>query len=154
LDDIRPLRKMAANNGRMFTKKITVFETPTAYQANYHSAPGYDWSTLGLWNADNRPRGAEISYYVIPTKTTAATSDSSSRMRSDSESVRIYNDKNEVIRNLRWKADTGFNRQWWGMEERGYRQPGSGRPGGGGGGGGGGRFGGGGGFGGAEPAGL
>ena len=61
--------------------------------------------------------------------------------------VRIYNEKNEVIRNLRWKADTGLNRQWWGMEERGFRQPGSG------GGRGGGRFGGGGG-GGAEPAGL
>jgi hypothetical protein len=35
--------------------------------------------------------------------------------------VRIYNDKNEIVRNLKWKADTGFNRQWWGMEERGFR---------------------------------
>jgi hypothetical protein len=39
--------------------------------------------------------------------------------------VKIYNDKNEVIRNLKWKADTGLNRQWWGMEEKGFRQPGS-----------------------------
>jgi len=148
LDDIRPLRKMAANNGKVFTKKITAFETPVAYQATYRSAPGYDYSNFGLWNADNRPRGAEISFYVVPTKDTTAKKDTSSRMRSDSVFVRIYNDKNEVIRNLRWKADTGLNRQYWGMEERGYRQPGSGRPGGGGGGGGGG------GFGGAEPAGL
>jgi photosystem II stability/assembly factor-like uncharacterized protein len=151
-DDIRPLRKMAANNGKVFSKKLTAFETPVAYQATYRSAPGYDYSTFGLFNAENRPRGAEISYYVIPTDTTAK-KDTSSRMRGDSVSVRIYNDKNEVIRNLRWKADTGLNRQYWGMEERGYRTPGSGRPGGGGGGGGGGRFGGGG-FGGAEPAGL
>ena len=28
----------------------------------------------------------------------------------------------------RWKADTGINRGWWGMEERGYRSPGSPRP--------------------------
>ena len=151
IDDIRPLRKIAANNGKVFSKKLTVFEAPPAYQAIYHSAPGYDWSTLGLWNADNRPRGAGISYYVMLSKDSATLRDSSSRMRTDSVNVRIYNDKNEIIRNLRWKADTGFNRQWWGMEERGYRQPGAGR--GGGGGGGGGRFGG---FGGgsAEPAGL
>jgi hypothetical protein len=44
--------------------------------------------------------------------------------------VRIYNDHNEVIRNLRWKADSELNRQWWGMEERGFRQPGSARTGG------------------------
>ena len=49
-------------------------------------------------------------------------------LRMDSVQVRIYNDKNEVIRNLKWKADTGFNRWWWGMEERGYRSPAAPRP--------------------------
>jgi hypothetical protein len=141
LDDIRPLRKMAANSGKQFTKRITVFEAPTAYQASYNAAPGYEWSTYGLWDAENRRRGAEISYFIGPRK------DTSSR-RMDSLQVRIYNDKNEVIRNLRWRADTGFNRQWWGMEERGFRQPGQG-----GGGRGGGRFAAAGG-GGAEPGGL
>ena len=33
-----------------------------------------------------------------------------------------------MIRNLKWKADTGFNRNYWGMEEKGFRQPGSARP--------------------------
>ena len=148
LDDITPLRKIAANNGKLFTKKLTAFASPIAYQATYRAAPGYEWSTVGLYDADNRRRGAEVSFYIIPVKDTSAVKDTSSRMRTDSVTVRIYNDKNEVIRNLRWKADTGFNRQWWGMEERGFRQPGAAR----GGGGGGGRFGGGGG--GAEPAGL
>lgn len=137
VDDIRPLRKMAANNGKFFTKPLTVFETPTAYQASYNAAPGYEWSTYGLWDADNRRRGAEVSYFITPVKDT-----SSKKM--DSLQVKIYNDKNEVIRNLKWKADTGLNRQWWGMEEKGFRQPGFGR--------GGGRFGGG--SEGAEPGGL
>jgi photosystem II stability/assembly factor-like uncharacterized protein len=150
MDDIRPLRKIAANNGKLFTKKITAFETPVAYQATYRSAQGYDYSTYGLWSAQNRPRGAEVSYYVLPAKDTMQSKDTSTRTRVDSVTVRIYNDKNEIIRNLRWRADSGFNRQWWGMEERGYRQPGAQR----GGGGGGGRFGGGGGGGGTEPAGL
>ena len=144
LDDIRPLRKMAANKGKVFSKNLTVFETPTAYQASYSAAPGYEWSTYGLWDAENRRRGAEISYFVIPTKDTAKLN--AKRMGTDSLQVRIYNDKNEVIRNLRWKADSGLNRQWWGMEEKGFRQPGQARTGGGG------RFGAAGG--GAEPGGL
>jgi len=144
LDDIRPLRKMAANKGKVFSKNLTVFETPTAYQASYSAAPGYEWSTYGLWDAENRRRGAEISYFVIATKDTAKLN--AKRMGTDSLQVRIYNDKNEVIRNLRWKADSGLNRQWWGMEEKGFRQPGQARTGGGG------RFGGAGGS--AEPGGL
>jgi hypothetical protein len=117
MDDIRPLRRLAASSGKPFTKNLTVFEAPVAYQASYRSAPGYEWSTYGLWDAENRRRGAEISYYVVPMKDTSK--------KSDSLRVHIYNDKNELIRNLRWKADSGLNRQWWGMEERGFRQPGS-----------------------------
>jgi photosystem II stability/assembly factor-like uncharacterized protein len=126
VDDIRPLRKMAANKGNSFTKKLTVFEAPVSYQASYHSAPGYDWSTNGLWNAPNRRRGAEISYFVVPGKDTAK---KGSRPPTDSVQVQIFNEKNELIRNLKWKADSGMNRQWWGMEERGFRQPGTARAG-------------------------
>lgn len=122
LDDIRPLRKMAANKGAAFTNKLTAFAAPDAYQANYRAATGYEWSTMGLYDGDNRRRGAAISYYVLPSKDTGAKS------KTDSVSVRIYNDKNELVRNLKWKTDTGFNRQWWGMEERGVRNPGSPKP--------------------------
>ncbi|HEV2354511.1 MAG TPA: hypothetical protein VGR89_09720, partial [Puia sp.] len=48
--------------------------------------------------------------------------------KGDSARVRIYNDKNELIRSLRWNVDSGFNRQYWGMEEKGFRQPGSPKP--------------------------
>ncbi len=121
LDDIRPLRQVAANGGRAIDKKLTAFAAPDAYQVSYKAAPGYEWSTAGLWDADNRQRGAAVTYFVAPTKDTG-------RARMDSVMVRIYNDKNEVVRNLKWKADTGINRRWWGMEERGYRSPGSPRP--------------------------
>lgn len=164
VDDIRPLRKIASNKGRTFTNTVTAFETPTAYQASYRSAPGYDWSTYGLWDAENRRRGAQVSFFINPTtnivsnvnasaNSTNGVSENRTDMRpassvsstsvpnrgaSDSVTVRIFNDKNEVIRNLRWKAEPGLNREWWGMEERGFRQPGAagrGRRGGGGGGG-------------------
>jgi photosystem II stability/assembly factor-like uncharacterized protein len=125
LDDIRPLRKLAATKG-ITTAKLIVFPAPDAYQASYKSAPGYDWSTWGLWDAENRPRGAALSYYVLPTGNPGDTA--TKRPRSDSVWVRIYDAKNENIRTLRWKADTGMNRAYWNMDEKGFRFPGSARP--------------------------
>ena len=122
MDDIRPLRKVAAGNGTL-SKKITVFAAPDAYQAQYRAAPGYEWSTMGLWNAPNRNRGATVSYFIGNSADT-----SSKKSKVDSVSVKFYNDKNENIRNLKWKADSGFNRQYWGMEEKGFRLPGSPKP--------------------------
>ena len=163
LDDIRPLRKAAANNGNDFTNPVTVFHAPDAYQAQYRQATGYDWSTYGLYDADNRRRGAEISFFINrparpasqqrptqlqqqPVTTQPAGRGGGGRggggrggfgggglgqgggRRGDSALVRIYNDKNELIRTLRWTVDSGFNRLYWGMEEKGYRQPGSPKP--------------------------
>jgi len=130
LDDIRPLRKLAANKG-MLNKAFVAFDSRNVVQAQFRNAPGYEWSTWGIWDADNRPANAPISYFI------KASSDTSTKAKKDSVVVKIYNDKNEVIRNLRWAADSGFNRAYWGMEEKGYRTPGGGggrRMGGGGGG--------------------
>jgi len=164
LDDIRPLRKLAATKGNIPSSKLTVFAAPDAYQATYRAATGYEWSTMGLYEGENRRRGAAISFFV-PVAAAAANStpakpqqqvrmqdtarkrvqgedlflrgeggqaprDTAQRAapRIDSVQVRIYNDKNELVRTLKWRADTGFNRQYWGMEERGVRAPGSPRP--------------------------
>ncbi|MBS1919600.1 MAG: hypothetical protein JST17_05070 [Bacteroidetes bacterium] len=152
LDDIRPLRKAAANSGKEFAKNITVFPAPDAYEAQYRAAPGYEWSVYGLWDAPNRPGGAEISFFVnmLPKKNMNHIHGNVNNQdqpieaqgqfrrggvggfgrtgNGDTAFVRIYNDKDELIRTLHWDADSGFNRQYWGMEEKGYRQPGSPKP--------------------------
>jgi hypothetical protein len=144
LDDIRPLRKAAANSGKLFNS-ITVFPAPDAYQAQYRAATGYEWSTYGLWDADNRRRGAAITYFInkpqrpdtvartqpvdnAPVTGPGRFAGQAGGRRGDSVMVRIYNSGNELIRTLRWNADSGFNRQYWGMEEKGFRQPGSPKP--------------------------
>ena len=171
LDDIRPLRRIAAANGKAFSNKLTAFATPDAYEAAYSAAPGYEWSTAGLYEGENRGSGAAISFYITPstakpiTKTTTTkptanklvktdttatgrekvfesrglnpegegrkrdtldnqTTDTTVASKStDSVTVKIYNEQDSLIRTLKWKADTGFNRQWWGLEERGFREP-------------------------------
>ena len=117
LDDIRPLRKLASSKGE-WNKSFAGFPAGQAVQASYRNAPGYEWSTWGIWDAPNKPAGAAISYYIKPTSDTAK--------KKDSVVVKIYNDKNEIVRNLKWPADSGFNRKTWGMEEKGFRTPGGG----------------------------
>jgi len=121
-DDIRPLRKIAATKGAAITNTVTAFPAPVAYQAQYRPATGYEWSVDGLYEAENRKRGAEVSFFINK----PALKDSIKK--TDSARVDIYNDKNELIRSLRWKVDSGFNRDYWGMEEKGFRQPGSPKP--------------------------
>jgi photosystem II stability/assembly factor-like uncharacterized protein len=121
LDDIRPLRKLAAGGGQL-SGPLQVISTPDAIQASYRNAPGYEWSTWGIWDATNRPRGAAVSYFVNRNPKDSA------RKGKDSLQVQIYNDRNELVRKLRWRADDGFNRRYWGMEGKGYRMPGSPKP--------------------------
>jgi len=157
LDDIRPLRKLAANKGMKFANAVTAFASPDAYQAQYRQANGYDWSTYGLYEAENRRRGAAVSFFInkpkpdsaarpqtpAPAAQPAAVSGGQQGggrgggrggfgggggRRGDSVLVRIFNASNELIRSLRWLADSGFNRMYWGMEEKGFRQPGSPKP--------------------------
>ncbi len=160
LDDIRPLRKLAAMKGQLPSSPITVFTAPDAIQAQYKAAPGYEWSTYGLYDAENRRRGAAVSFYINkpkadtaakqPAAPPAATQPVAAAVpqgpggggargggarfggggggRGDSAMVRIFNANNELIRTLRWSIDSGFNRQYWGMEEKGVRQPGSPKP--------------------------
>ncbi len=124
LDDIRPLRKAAANNGNVFSKKLTVFDAPAAYQARFRPAPGYDWSTWGLYEGQNRSRGAAYSFFIVPNDK----ADTSKKAKIDSATVKIYSQKNDLIRTFKIKVDSGFNRNSWGFEMKGIRQPGSPKP--------------------------
>jgi hypothetical protein len=136
IDDIRPLRKVAANNGNEFSKKLIVFKAPDAYQARFRPGMGYDWSVWGLYEGQNRGRGASYSFFAVPDKMRTDSLDknrkdsvaSARKTRSDSASVRIYNANNELIRTLKVKADSGLNRYSWGFEMKGSRQPGSQKP--------------------------
>lgn len=121
LDDIRPLRKLAANKGQLFTQKLTAFEAPIAYQAKTKNAMGIEYSTYGTYEGENRKRGAALSFFVNKTST-----DTGKNKLADSVQVKIYDNNNVQVRSLKIKADTGFNRFYWGMEGKGIRQPGGG----------------------------
>jgi hypothetical protein len=79
-----------------------------------------------LYEGQNRSRGATYTFFVKP----GDSRDTSIKAKSvsDSAMVRIYNGGNELIRTMKIKADTGFNKNYWGFEMKGTRQPGSPKP--------------------------
>jgi photosystem II stability/assembly factor-like uncharacterized protein len=115
LDDIRPLRELATKKG-VLQKNMASFKSKETYQVSYKNTPGYEWSTWGIWDAENKNRGAVVNYYLANPKP------------KDSVTVKIYNAQNENIRSLKWSIDSGFNRKYWGMEEKGIRFPGTPKP--------------------------
>jgi hypothetical protein len=141
LDDIRPLRKVASESGKLPGRKITLYEPPVAYQFSQRNISGYDYSSWGLYEGQNRKRGAAYSFFARPA---TAKSDSTATARStakktsdpgkekkasaDSALIYIYNANNELIRTKKIKVDSGFNRHYWNFEMKGRRRPGSAKP--------------------------
>ena len=104
LDDIRPLRKLAHDKGA----PSSFFVTAPNYSINasYKNSP-YEWSTWGMYDGENRPTGYPITVYLV---------DSSKKVK-----VQIRDVNDVAIRNLSFTVDTGFNRQYWGYEQKGTR---------------------------------
>ncbi|MEY3539470.1 MAG: hypothetical protein RL188_887 [Bacteroidota bacterium] len=106
LDDIRPLRKLA----KAQTTKFFVSVPPASINLSIKNSP-YEWSTWGMWDAPNKPTGMPITIYSMDTVKKAK--------------VQIKDANDNVIRNLNFKLDTGFNRNYWGFEQKGKRAAGA-----------------------------
>ncbi len=123
LDDIRPLRSLASAKGKI-SKPFMLYPSPMAVQAQFTNMDGYEWSTWGLWEAPNRPREASIAWF-----SDADTSAAERKKKGiDTVSIRILDEKGHQVRQLRMPSKSGFNRQYWGMEGKGTRMPGSPKP--------------------------
>jgi uncharacterized protein YifE (UPF0438 family) len=133
LDDIRPLRKLAANKG-IINKKFIAFTNNDAHQVTYKNAPGYEWSTWGVWDATNKRAGAAINFYanisskVEKVDTAKIKKEVKLDAKKDTVIAKFYNLQNELVRTLEWAADSGYNKKYWRMDEKGIRYPSSDKP--------------------------
>lgn len=115
LDDIRPLR--AAAQKTIGVKPVTAIPLPVAYQAQTRGPSGIEYSTYGVYAAENRNSDAVINFYYKPQ------ADSVKSTGADSAIIKIYNSSDEAIRTFKVKADTGFNRTYWNFQTKGIRLP-------------------------------
>lgn len=143
LDDIRPLRAIAADPG-ILGKDLIVFDPPTAYQAAYQQPTGSRFGADALFNAENREEGAMITYFLKEgVKKVEPKKDSEDKKEEDEEDkeeekedteeakktkdsviVQIYNGE-DLIRTLKYKTPekAGFHRIYWNMDEKGPDRP-------------------------------
>ncbi len=127
LDDIKPLRKLAAEGMKDF---MLVEATQAVDVLGRLKAVGIEFAADATYEAQNRTSGSvRIPFFVkMPTKV-ADKKDSKTKSAADSLITRIYTLDGKLIRTLvQTQVDTGLNYIEWGLEEKGIRYPGSPKP--------------------------
>lgn len=135
LDDIRPLRAMAANSG-VAASDITLFNAPTAYQAAYQQPNGSRFGGDALYNGQNRGYGASLRYFINPKDKSEAEDEEDKSDDNDTDEtkeaavswdsvyLKIY-DGDRLIRTLKRKApkEAGVHNMTWFLDESGVSRP-------------------------------
>ncbi len=132
LDDIRPLRAMAASTA-VFDNDITLFNSPIAYQAAYQQATGSRFGGDALYNGENKGYGAQLRYYInVKSKDDSGSKDNQegddqmeeTAVSWDSLTLKMY-DGDRLIRTLKRKApkESGVHNFTWFLREAGVDRP-------------------------------
>ena len=135
MDDIRPLRAVAANKD-LLQQDIALFTPPAAYQAAYQQPTGSRFGADALYNAENKRGGAMITYYLKKGNTKAEKKKKKDDAEKEAEEVKEkkttkdsirfeFFDGDRLIRTLKYKTPkkAGFHRIYWGMDEKGPNRP-------------------------------
>ncbi len=153
LDDIRPLRELAKSGEGALAAVVKIFPVPDAYLASIQQPSGPRFDANAIYNGQNRPSGARISYVINkpaeakkepektdpksvkkPVEAAPVKAEEGKGGRAgakyDSVTLEIFNAKGALINTLRQKApeDMGINRMTWSLTELAQRQPSRERP--------------------------
>ncbi len=130
LDDIRPFREIASNK-EIFSKKLELFEPPTAYHASYQQPTGLRFGGDATYHGENRSSGARITYFIeVPEKKAQKDKNEEkaakeeNETKEDSVKLNIY-EGDRLIRTLKRKAPdtTGIFTMGWNLTEKGVERP-------------------------------
>jgi photosystem II stability/assembly factor-like uncharacterized protein len=117
LDDIRPLRVMAKNSGKLPSALITAVPAPDAYQVEVQQPHGERFAANAKYAAENREFGGRISFIISDLDTA----------KLDTVTVKIFNAANEQIRTLKTVPVKGVNKVTWNLDRKSTSTPTSGR---------------------------
>lgn len=146
IDDIRPLRELAAKGTSLLSETLHAFPSQTAYLASVRQGSGLRFNANALFEGDNKNFNAVLTYSVKEGKAEASTDDKKEAPKpattadakptakpddkaaknTDTLKVEIVNAQGHVIRNLTAIPKSGLNRITWNLTEKGVRQPGAG----------------------------
>ncbi len=131
LDDIRPLRELAATQGKVLDGPFAAFDAPDAYLAEYKSYQGTRFAADAIYSGENRPYGALLTLWVNPTWETgeeeaeAANGDEKpkAKKRPEKVKVQVVDMEGDTIRTFTEKVDTGMVRISWNLRRDGISYP-------------------------------
>jgi len=147
LDNIRPLRQLAATGVKLLDKPVVAFTPSDAYLAAYRGPQGYGKDAENLYQAENRPAGANLTFYLKPKPSTTLAKGAEASGKSkkiakntsgavgnaaakstatDTLYINIYNEANKLIQTLKKIPTPGLGVQLltWDLTEKGIRMPG------------------------------
>ncbi len=107
LDDIRPLRALAAGGNRLLKSSLEAFEAPEAWMASTKNLPGYYFYGDAMFRGENRQPGAMVSFYALEPGKVA---------------VDIKDDTGKTVKTTELEAGKGFNRFTWRLDRNALPQ--------------------------------
>ena len=113
LDDIRPLRQLAKTGLSSLDQPLVFFEPGPAIQYVEGEAGGLRGPGDAVFQGENRPYGALLSYIWNPAE---GSEESGQRAK-----LEVLDATNRVIRSLSLTPEPGLNRTTWGLKRAGVR---------------------------------
>lgn len=108
LDDIRPLRAFAKNQGKAPSSIITAIEPSDAYQAEIHQPHGERFPADGKYAGENRAFGGRLHFIL----------NDPGKEKYDTVTVAIFDSSGEQIRTLKTIPKHGVNRIIWNLDRK------------------------------------
>ncbi|MFK7969057.1 MAG: WD40/YVTN/BNR-like repeat-containing protein [Bacteroidia bacterium] len=119
LDDIRPLRELAANKN-ILDKALHAFNPPVAVHAEYIQAAGTRFAADAHFKGQNRRNGATMRYWIKE--------GNPKKGKKDTLKVNIVDMGGKHVRRLAFLPDSGLNTMRWDMRSKGVRGPQEAKP--------------------------
>ncbi len=101
IDDIRPMRAIAAEGSSLLSKPLAAFTPPAAVIASTKNNPGYYYAADAIYEGDNRPVAAMLSVYLA------------SVVPDTKLSIEITDDNGSLVRSFEADVTKGVNRIEW-----------------------------------------
>lgn len=128
LDDINPLRELAAKGENILGSDFDVLESSGGYLVSYRSYDGVRFAGQGEFKGDSRAYD-RIAFNVWKKPVDKSKSESSKEDKKEGDDkgpkakVSIYDMSGKLVRNFKRKVEDGMNRISWGLETNGMRFP-------------------------------
>ena len=138
LDDIRPLRELAAKGEKILDEPLHAFKPPVAYEVAWKGEPGVFAGGAGYFHGQNKPMGALLTFSVKEPGKKQDTLSGNTKTGQNQKTqkpappqkvtIKVKDENGQVVRTFSMIPKAGINRYNWQLDRKGYRFPGSPKP--------------------------